>query len=101
MTDLHPITRLFGEAGWTMPPTPQVAHLVAYGQTLASVQSLPGVRVQAEASADGISPIHLCLGLFERFGVQHVALTLTLQPGAQAMVWAHGLFATPCVPRSG
>lgn len=37
-----------------MPPTPQVAHLVAYGQTLASVQSLPGVRVQAEASADGI-----------------------------------------------
>ena len=54
MTDLHPITRLFGEAGWTMPPIPQAAHLVAYGQTLASVRSLPGVRVQAEASADGI-----------------------------------------------
>ena len=40
--------------GSTMPPIPQAAHLVAYGQTLASVQSLPGVRVQAEASADGI-----------------------------------------------
>lgn len=37
-----------------MPPTPQVAHLVAYGQTLASMQSLPGMRVQAEASTDGI-----------------------------------------------
>jgi len=108
MTDLHPITRLFGEAGWTMPPIPQAAHLVAYGQTLASVQSLPGVRVEAEAGADGIvaqivvaagvvvaQPIHLCLGLFERFGVQDIALTLTLERGAQATAWTHGLFATP------
>lgn len=112
MADLQPIIRLFGEAGWTAPAIPQVPHLVAYGQTLASVQSLPGVRVQATASAAGIEaqvvvgagivvaqPIHLCLGLFEAFGVQDVQLTLTLEPGAQATVWAHGLFATPRTAR--
>jgi len=107
MADLQPIIRLFGEAGWSTPAIAEAAHLVAYGQTLASVQSLPGVRVQAGASDGGIGaqivvgagiivaqPIHLCLGLFEAFGVQDVQLTLTLEPGAQATVWAHGLFAT-------
>jgi hypothetical protein len=108
MGDLQPIARLFGEAGWTPPTLDEAAHLVAYGQTLASVQSLPGVRMQAAASGAGIEaqivigasvvlaqPIHLCLGLFEAFGAQDVHLALTLEPGAQATVWAHGLFSTP------
>jgi len=112
MSDTQPIIRLFGEAGWAAPAIPEVAHMVAYGQTLASVKSLPGVRVEANASDRGIAarivvgagvvvaqPIHLCLGLFESFGIQDIQLTLILEPGAQATVWAHGLFATPHAAR--
>lgn len=43
---------------------------------------------------------HDLTGLQQTLSVLHTQ-THTLQPGAQAMVWAHGLFATPCVPRSG
>ena len=112
MADLQPIIRLFDQAGWAAPAIPAAAHLVAYGHTLASVKSLPGVSVQADASGSGIAvqvvvtagiivaqPIHLCLGLFETFGVQDIELALTLEPGAQATVWAHGLFATPHAAR--
>jgi hypothetical protein len=112
MADLQPIVRLFGQAGWSAPAIPEAAHLVAYGQTLASVQSLSGVRVQADTSGIGIEaqvvvgaggvvaqPIHLCLGLFEAFGAQDVQLALTLEPGAQATLWAHGLFETPLTAR--
>jgi Fe-S cluster assembly scaffold protein SufB len=112
MADLQPIVRLFDVAGWTAPALPEAAHLVAYGQTLASVQALPGVQVQADATDAGIEarivvgagvvvaqPIHLCLGLFETFGKQDVRLSLTLEPGAQATLWAHGLFATPQAAR--
>jgi Fe-S cluster assembly scaffold protein SufB len=112
MADLQPIFQLFGRAGWQAPAIPEAAHLVAYGQTLASVKSLPGVGVQAEATDAGVAaqvvvaageviaqPIHLCLGLFEAFGTQDIHLVLTLEPGAQATVWAHGLFATPQAAR--
>ncbi|MBE0550479.1 MAG: SufD family Fe-S cluster assembly protein [Rubrivivax sp.] len=86
--------------------------MVAYGHTLASVKSLPGVSVEADATDRGIEarivigagvvveqPIHLCLGLYQDFGVQDVRLDLTLEPRAQATLWAHCLFATPLSAR--
>ncbi len=108
MTDLQPVDGLFERAGWAMPPIPEVAHVVAYGQSLASVQSLPGVRVEADTTPSGIDaritissgrvvlePIHLCLGLFDAFEVQDVRLVVTLEPFARATLWAHGLFSAP------
>ncbi len=112
MPDLQPLFDLFGTAGWAPPPIPEAAHVVAYGHRLASLQSLPGVRVEAEASEAGIDarivvaagarpaqPVHLCFGLYEQFGVQNVRLALTLEAGAQATVLAHCLFATPRAAR--
>lgn len=112
MTDLEPLFDLFKTSGWVPPPIPQAAHVVAYGHQLASLKSLPGVRVEAEATAAGIDarivvaeglkveqPVHLCFGLYQQFGLQNVRLALTLEPGAEATVLAHCLFATPLAAR--
>jgi hypothetical protein len=112
MAELQPLLDLFGIAGCEPPPIPQAAHLVAYGQQLASLNSLPGIHLTAETTPDGIvaqivigqgvnaeQPVHLCFGLYEPFGVQNVKLTLTLEPGAQATLWSHCLFATPLAAR--
>ena len=112
MSDLKPLFELFTTAGWAPPAIPEAAHVVAYGHRLASLQSLPSVRVEADASDSGIDariviaagvrvdqPIHLCFGLYEQFGMQNVRLVLTLEPRAQATVWAHCLFATPLAAR--
>lgn len=112
MSELKPIFDLFTTAGWAPPPIPEAAHVVAYGHRLASMKSLPGVRVEADASDSGIDariviaagvrvdqPIHLCFGLYQQFGVQNVRLTLTLEPRAQATLWAHCMFATPLAAR--
>ena len=112
MSELKPLFDLFGVAGWEPPAIPQAAHLVAYGPQLASVNSLPGVRVTAQPRTDGIDaqvvigrdvkaeqPVHLCFGLYEQFGVQNVRLRLTLEPGARATLWSHCLFATPLAAR--
>ena len=112
MSDLRPIFDLFTAAGWAPPPIPAAAHVLAYGQRLASLKSLPGVRVEADASDSGIDariviaagvkvdqPIHLCFALYQQFGVQNVRLTLTLEPWAQATLWAHCVFAAPLAAR--
>ncbi len=87
---------------------PESPHLVAYGHQLASLRSLPGVQLAAEASEAGIvghlvvdagvkvaQPVHLCFGLFEQLGVQNVRLDVIVKAGAQATLWSHCLFATP------
>jgi Fe-S cluster assembly scaffold protein SufB len=84
------------------------AHVVAYGHALLSQQSAPGVRIEAAADANGVHarvvveagrviarPVHLCFGLFERFGVQNVDLDLRLEAGAEATFWSHCLFMFP------
>jgi len=84
---------------------PDSAHLVAYGHQLASMQSVPGVTVLATSDkgviharvvvAEGrriAQPLHLCFGMFERFGTQVVELDVTLEPGSSATLWSHCLF---------
>lgn len=84
------------------------AHVVAHGHRIVSQQSIPGVRITPHPSEHGIAarivieegrkvelPIHLCFGLFERVGVQNVALELEMEANAQATLWSHCLFSTP------
>lgn len=91
---------------------PDTAHLIAHGHQVVSRQEIPGVRLDAREEADRIvarlniepgrrieKPIHLCFGLFERFGSQNVDLALTLGAGARATVWSHCLFTLPQAAR--
>ncbi len=84
------------------------AHVVAHGHNLVSQRSIPGVLISPQVSEEGISariviaenmrvelPIHLCFGLFERIGVQNVALDLEMGANAKATLWSHCLFSTP------
>ncbi|BAN36883.1 putative FeS assembly protein SufBD (plasmid) [Sulfuricella denitrificans skB26] len=86
--------------------------MVAYGHQIISHQSIPGVSITAQTSDKGITakividegrqvvqPIHLCFGLFERFGVQNVALELVVGANAKATLWSHCLFSVPDVAR--
>ncbi|WP_232504477.1 SufB/SufD family protein [Sulfuricella denitrificans] len=85
---------------------------MAYGHQIISHQSIPGVSITAQTSDKGITakividegrqvvqPIHLCFGLFERFGVQNVALELVVGANAKATLWSHCLFSVPDVAR--
>lgn len=92
--------------------TPDTSFLVAYGHELIGLQAAPGVELHAQPGAEGITarvtvqqgrhieaPVHLCFGLFERYGVQNVTLDLTLQADSRATFWSHCLFTTPEVAR--
>lgn len=87
---------------------PETAFVVAYGHEVIGLQAVDGVAMSAHPGADGIEaqvtvqagcritrPVHLCFGLFERYGVQNVILDLTLQADSQATFWSHCLFTTP------
>jgi hypothetical protein len=110
MADLEALYQAFNQIGEDpdLILTPDTAHLVAYGHQLVSQQSVPGVKVEAHADDQGVharvivgegriiaQPVHLCFGLFERFGVQNVDLELTLEVNAQATFWSHCLFMFP------
>lgn len=88
------------------------AHVVAYGHDVLSQQAIPGVELTAEGGVNGIhaklrvlelnhivQPIHLCFGLFERFGIQNVDLEVIIEAGARATLWSHCLFTVPDVAR--
>lgn len=91
---------------------PDTAHLIAHGHEIVSQQSIPGVRLGAY-SEEGVvkarleiepgacieQPIHLCFGLFERYGSQNVDLEVKLGAGARATVWSHCLFTLPQAAR--
>ena len=87
-------------------------YLVVYGHHVMGLNSVPGVILIPQRTERGIGaritvleghhiepPVHLCFGLFERFGVQNVELDLTLQPGTRATFWSHCLFTTPEIAR--
>lgn len=112
MSDTGPLVDLFSAAGFQPPPLAEAAHLVAYGHTLASLKSLPGIRIEAAATPDGLvaeilvdagvragPPLHLCLGLHRNLALQNVRLTITLQPDAEITVLSHCLFSTPQAAR--
>jgi len=114
MADLDALYQAFNQIGEDpgVILAPDTAHLVAYGHQLISQQSIPGVTVEAHADKAGVharvvveegriigQPVHLCFGLFERFGVQNVDLELTLEVNAQATFWSHFLFMFPDLAR--
>ena len=114
MTELEPLYAAFRQIGEDPANilNPDTAHLVAHGQRLISQQAIPGVEIQAQGDAEGIHarvvvaagriiphPVHLCFGLFDRFGAQTVDLEVRIEAGAQAHFWSHCLFTIPELAR--
>ena len=84
---------------------PQTPHLVVDGQQMLSQQSIPGVDIRSQESAEAISiqitiargvkverPIHTCVGLMKPHGSQHIHLLIRLEAQAAAHIIAHCLF---------
>jgi uncharacterized protein len=82
-----------------------IAHLAASGQRLISRREIPGVTVEATETEDGITtviliekgkhieqPIHLCLGITEKTGIQRIQTRLIVEEGATAAFVSHCLF---------
>jgi len=114
MADLENLYQAFRQIGEDPAQiiNPETAFLVAYGHDIIGLQSVEGVQISAHAGAEGIeaqitvqqgrhidTPVHLCFGLFERYGAQNITLQLTLQGGSRATFWSHCLFTTPEVAR--
>ncbi|MDZ7802692.1 SufB/SufD family protein [Thiohalophilus sp.] len=114
MPELDALYEVFAQIGEDPAQilTPETAYLVAYGQDVVGMQSVPGVIIIPERTKHGIharvtvlenyqleNPVHLCFSLFERFGVQNIDLELTLQAHSKATFWSHCLFTVPEVAR--
>lgn len=114
MADLDTLYQAFRQIGEDpgVILAPGTAHVVAYGHRVISAQSTEGVAVDTHVDDAGIharvvvaegrivaEPVHLCFGLFERFGAQNVDLELIMEPGAEAVFWSHCLFMYPDMAR--
>lgn len=83
----------------------QIAHMAANGHRVLSHREVPGVTIQAEETSEAIItkitvsrgvnvslPIHLCIGIVEPTGTQHIQTRLIVEEGASASFLAHCLF---------
>ncbi len=83
----------------------QIAHMAATGHHVLSHREVPGVTIQAEETPEAIItritvargvhvslPIHLCIGIVEPTGTQHIQTRLLVEEGASANFLAHCLF---------
>jgi hypothetical protein len=79
--------------------------MVVEGHRLMSRQTIPGVDIQTEETAEAITiririaegvrverPIHSCIGVTAPHGSQHIRLHMKLEPGSSAQLLAHCLF---------
>jgi len=81
------------------------AHLVASGGNLLSLRQIPGVSIQTQQGPEEIyvrlnlererkitNPIHLCVGVLEKSGIQRIKIDLNAEQQSSAMLMAHCFF---------
>jgi len=108
MSELTDFLRVIDAAGGesALLADPHTASLVADAHHLLKLQGAPGVDVQARAEPDAIiadvtvrrdaraeRPIHLCFGLLQPVGTQHISMRIRIEEDAEATFLAHCLFA--------
>ena len=84
---------------------PGTAHMIVEGHRLMSRQTVPGVDIRTEETAQALSihirvaegvrleqPIHSCVGMLAPRGTQNIRLRVELEPGSSAQFLAHCLF---------
>lgn len=82
-----------------------IAHLVATGHTWLSLREVPGVRLRAQRTSEGIAaelivsegakienPVHLCVGILEKRGEQRIRIAIRMEAQSAATFMAHCFF---------
>lgn len=107
MADLGALMKVYGEAGGdrAILENREIAHLVAIGHALLSMNSVEGLDVEAEGTLSGIkarvavredvrikNPVHLCFGILHKTGTQKIKMDVTLEKNSSAHFIAHCIF---------
>jgi len=107
MSDLDALMNVFGDAGGdkAILENNEIAHLVAVGHKLLSMNSVAGFEVDAKETRTGISakvtvkegikiknPVHLCFGVLHKKGTQKIKMDVKLERGSSAHFIAHCIF---------
>jgi hypothetical protein len=107
MSDLGALMKAYGEAGGdkAILENNEIAHLVASGHKLLSMESVEGLEVDARETLTGISakvtvkegikiknPVHLCFGVLHKKGTQKIKMDVRLEKNASAHFIAHCIF---------
>ena len=107
MSDINELMKAYGEAGGdrAVLENKEIAHLVASGHAVLSMNSVEGLEVDARETATGISakvtvregvkiknPVHLCFGVLHKKGTQKIRMEVRLEKNASAHFIAHCIF---------
>lgn len=107
MYDLDALMKAYGDAGGdkAILENNEIAHLVANGHKLLSMNSVAGLEVDANETLTGISakvtvkegmkiknPVHLCFGVMHKKGTQKIRMDVTLEKNSSAHFIAHCIF---------
>jgi hypothetical protein len=107
MSDLDALMKAFGDAGGdkAILENNEIAHLVASGHKLLSMNSVAGLEVDARETLTGISakvivkegtkiknPVHLCFGVLHKKGTQKIKMDVRLERNSSAHFIAHCIF---------
>jgi Fe-S cluster assembly scaffold protein SufB len=107
MSDLDALVKVFGEAGGdkAVLANSEIAHLVASGHKLLSMNNVEGLEVEAKETMSGISakvtvkegvriknPVHLCFGILHKKGTQKIKMDVTLKKNSSVHFIAHCVF---------
>lgn len=107
MNNLEALMTAYGEAGGdkAILENIEIAHLVADGHKLLSMQGVAGLEVDAHETPTGISarvvvkegiklrnPVHLCFGVLHKKGTQKIRMDVKLEKNSSAHVIAHCIF---------
>ncbi len=107
MSDLDALMEAFGISGGdkAILQNSEIAHLVASGHKLLSMNKVEGLVVVAKETMSGISakvtvkegiiirnPVHLCFGVLHKKGTQKIRMEVTLEKNSSAHFKAHCIF---------
>lgn len=99
------IDQLYASVGETCSVDPDVAHVEIHGNQVLGVHLVPGLMVEADETADGISarirvekdariekPVRICFGLLPEKGSQHIHMDVKTGENSAVAIYASCTF---------
>lgn len=105
--DRERVRELFAHTGTPLHAIEQddVAHVAILHHEVIGQHLVPGFEVQAQQTDDGIratvrvrrdttieKPVHLCFGMTQPHGIQHIIMEVDIEENAAVAVWGHCVF---------